>query len=314
MIIFLYGQDTYRAQAKLKELINHYQKSHKTGLNLRFLDGKKISFQGLKEEILTQAMFKEKKLIILKDVFSNQAFKKDFLKEAKEILNFKDTVLFHEEGEVNIKDPLFVFLKKQAKFQEFNPLFGKNLENWVKKEIKEHGAKAEKGAIEKLIKFLGNDLWRLSSEIKKLAVYKQQSKPIQILKEDVELLVKPNIETGIFKAIDFLASKKKKEAILLFHKHLEKGDSPLYLLTMINFQFRNILTIKEMVESGLPYFHILKQSSLRPFVVDKAYYQSEKFTLNELKKIYRKLFQIDIDVKTGKIKPEIAIDLLVAKI
>ena len=69
-----------------------------------------------------------------------------------------------------------------------------------------------------------------------------------------------------------------------------------------------------MVESGLPYFHILKQSSLRPFVVDKAYYQSEKFTLNELKKIYRKLFQIDIDVKTGKIKPEIAIDLLVAKI
>jgi len=48
--------------------------------------------------------------------------------------------------------------------------------------------------------------------------------------------------------------------------------------------------------------------------VDKAYYQSEKFTLNELKKIYRKLFQIDIDVKTGKIKPEIAIDLLVAKI
>jgi DNA polymerase III delta subunit len=34
----------------------------------------------------------------------------------------------------------------------------------------------------------------------------------------------------------------------------------------------------------------------------------------ELKKIYRKIFQIDSDIKTGKIEPETALDLLLAEI
>ena len=34
----------------------------------------------------------------------------------------------------------------------------------------------------------------------------------------------------------------------------------------------------------------------------------------ELKKIYQKIFQIDLDIKTGKIEAETALDLLLAEI
>ena len=127
-------------------------------------------------------------------------------------------------------------------------------------------------------------------------------------------MVRSKIETDIFKTIDAIAEKNKKRALELLHKHLEKGDSPLYLLSMINYQFRNLLIVKDFIERCKPYNIILRKSGLHPFVVKKSYYQSQKFSFQELKKIYRKVFQIDLNIKTGRIESEMALDLLIAEI
>ena len=162
-----------------------------------------------------------------------------------------------------------------------------------------------------MVSFVGNDLWQLSNEVKKLVNYKPKDK---IELKDVEFLVRPKIETDIFKTIDAIAQKNKKRAITLIHKHLEKGDNPLYLLSMINFQFRNLLIIKDLIEKHKPYPVILKISKLHPFVVKKNWQLANQFTLNDLKKIYQKIFQIDLSIKTGKLKPEIALDLFIMEI
>ena len=71
MIIFLYGQDTYRSRQKLNEIIEQYKKVHKSGLNLRYLDCGKLSFQDFNDETRQTSMFKEKKMVILTNSFSN---------------------------------------------------------------------------------------------------------------------------------------------------------------------------------------------------------------------------------------------------
>lgn len=307
MIIFLYGPDTYRSRQKLKEIIEHYKETHQTGLNLKYLDGKNLDYADFKNEIQTTSMFKEKKLLILTDVLSNQEFKENFLKSSKKLIDSEDVVLFYETKEIPKNNAFFTFLKKQAKSQEFRLLDGQKLRNWVKKEVASQPASAGAAAVEKLIEYVGNDLWGLSNEIKKLASYKNKGK---IEAEDVELLVRPKTETDIFKTIDAIASKNKKQALGLIHKHLEKGDSPLYLLSMINFQFRNILLIKDLLEKGKP----LKLSRLHPYVVSKTYGLARRFTLEELKKIYQKIFQVDYNIKTGKLDPQAALDLLIAEL
>ena len=311
MIIFLYGPDTYRSRQKLNEIIEHYKKIHKSGLNLKFFDERELSFEDFRDEFQQTSMFAEKKMIVLKSVFPNREFKESFLKDSKKFIDSKDIILFLEISEVPKNDSLFKLLKKYGESQEFEPLEGEQLRRWVKKEFENYGVKIEPKTLEIFLDFVGNNLWRASNEIKKLVSYKNRQK-IEV--EDIKLLVKPKIETDIFKTIDALASKNKKQALELIHKHLEKGDSPLYLLTMINFQFRNLLVIKEMIEKNRPYSHILKQSKLHPFVVKKSYSQAKKFTFEELKKIYQKIFQVDLSIKTGKINPETGIDLLIAEI
>lgn len=309
MFIFLYGQDTFRSQQKLNEIVAYYQKIHKSGLNLKYFEGKMLSFEDFQEELQTISMFQEKKLMILKNVFSNQEFKEKFLKNFEKFKNSKEIILFYETEEISEKDPFFHILIRQARVQEFKPLEGQRLKNWVKKEFRSYKMEIDDKAIETIINFVGNDLWQMANEIKKLVSFKKEGG--RVSQKDIELLVKPKLESDIFKTIDAIASKNKKIALRLIKEHLEKGDSPLYLLSMVAFQFRNLLMVKDLIEKNLsPY--CLKQ--LHPYIIKKCLFLSRKFDLLELKKIYQKIFQVDLNIKTGKIEPEIALDLLISEI
>jgi len=311
MIIFLYGEDDYRAKEKLNEIVGTYKTKHKSGLNLVWFDAKEKGFSDFADNFKVVSMFQEKKLVVLKSVFLNAEFQEEFLKELKKLENSKDIIVVFEKEAVDQRNKLFKTLKKDVKCQEFKLLSGNSLLNWIKKEFEKNNSKTDFGIENLILNRAGNDLWQLQNEIKKIASFKRGK---IVKKQDVELLVKPKIENDIFKTIDALAQKNKKQALTLLHKHLENGDSPLYLLSMMGYQFRGLLTIKELMEQKKPYEIILKKSGLHPFVVRKNYFLCRQFSFEELKKIYLKIFQIDSDIKTGKIEPETALDMFVSAI
>jgi DNA polymerase-3 subunit delta len=307
MIIFLYGPDTFRSRLKLKEIIASYRKVHQSGLNLKYFEGQHLTLKRIKDELRQTTMFKEKKLMVLNNVFSNSQFKKEFSKERKFLNNTEHILVFYEQEKTDKRSALFSFLKKKGKCQEFKALESPELRNWIKKQTEALGATIEQGALDKLINYVGNDLWQMMNEIRKLTSFKAHG---TITSKDVELLVKAKVESDIFRTIDAIASKDKKRALKLLKDHLIGGDHPLYLFTMINFQFRNLLMVKDLEERGLPLFDL----PLHPFVVKKSRQLCDKFEFSELKKIYQKIFEVDQKVKTGKITPEVALDLLIAEI
>jgi len=307
MIIFLYGEDTYRSRKKLKDIVQEYKKIHKSGLNLKHFEAD--DFNLLNDETRQNSMFQEKKLIIVQDPLSKASFREKFMENSSKFFDSNDVFLFFQEGKADERTAMFKLLKKKAKAQEFKKLSGAKLKNWIKKEFQKYNVKTTEKVINFLAENIGNDLWRMSNEIQKLASYKKE-----INLEDVKKLVRLKIEADIFKTIDAIAQKNKKEALKLLHKHIDKGDSPIYLLSMINYQFRNLLIVKDLVDKKLPYNLIVKKSGLHPFVVKKTYSVCNRFDLENLKKIYKKILIFDLKIKTGQIEPEIALDLFVSEI
>lgn len=317
MIYFIYGQDSYRSKRKLEEIILGYKKVHKSGLNLIYLDVNKSDFKDFYSNLQTNSMFAEKKLIVLSNSFEDIKFQESFLENAKKLAEINDIIVVYEDKMPDKRTKFFKTLLKVAKAQEFSLLAPAMLKKWVVQEF-EKNLPAQAGkiiinpdALELLVSSVKDDLWEMANEINKLSNYK---KGFVIKKEDVELLVRPNIENDIFKTIDALVSKDKKQALSLLHKHLDKGDAPLYLLTMITYQLRNLLIIKELQDLKKPYATVVKSSGLHPFVAQKSYYLSQQFSMPQLKKIYQKIFQIDSDIKTGKVEAETALDLLLSEI
>jgi DNA polymerase III subunit delta len=316
MIYFLFGEDTYRLKEKLKEIIEGYKKVHKNGLNFKFVDFSKKEdgieiLNNLKNDMRQASMFQEKKLVIIGNPFLNADTGRKIVDDFKDIEKSNDIFVFFQEGGVKKNTVLFKFLSKSAKCQEFSFLSGLKLKNWAKKQFEKYGGKISDISLAKLLNDTGNDLWQLDNEIKKLVSFKSGK---EIGLEDIELLVRSRAEADIFKTIDAISQKDKKTALKLLHKHLDKGDSPLYLLSMINYQFRNLIVVKDLIERRMPYNMIAKKSGLHPFVVRKNYYQAPQFSMAGLKKIYQRIFQVDLDIKTGRIDPIIALDLLIAEI
>jgi len=303
MFYLVYGKEAYLGNQKLKQLIE--ENKEKAQLRL-FLDGFiKCSFEDLKNEFRHISMFDSKKVIAIRNGFSNESFMNDFLVFFKK-QETDHVLIFFEEGEVDKK--VVSFFKKKGEAFKCDPLKGKDLTDFVKKELDKYGAKINTQALDLLIRSCGKDLWRLSTEIKKLATYNKE-----ITTKEVDLLVQTPIEVEIFKTIDAIASKNKKKAFDLIYKHIEKGDSPFYLFTMIVYQFRNLLLVKEYEAAG--YNAAVKAlKPMHPFVVKKSLWVTPKFTKKQLELIYTKIYKMDLALKLGKIKPEMALELLIADI
>jgi DNA polymerase III subunit delta len=135
-----------------------------------------------------------------------------------------------------------------------------------------------------------------------------------IAEEDVALLTPYVAEARIFDMVDALAERKGRQAAALLHRLLDESE-PLALLGMINRQFRLLIEAREVLDAGGDSGDLLKTPDIKhPYVAQKLTQQARNFTLDQLEDIYRYLLDTDYAIKTGRIEPELALDLLVASL
>jgi DNA polymerase-3 subunit delta len=305
MIILIYGEDTYRSGERIRELMAEYKKKYSNAFGLRYLDSKATTLDDLKNEMFEISMFQQKKLVIFEAAFNNTKFKEAFLKENERFFESDNVLIFFERSTLLAKDKLFDLLKKKnVKIEEFEELKGAKLKTYLAKEIKKIGGNIEAAAMDKLVDFVGGDMWRLSNELKKLISYAGAEKREEITERDVERMIIPDLELNIFDTIDAIAAKDKKKAINLFKEHLRGGAEVPYLFSMVAWQIKNIIIAK----SGAA------DTGVSPYVLRKATYQAKNFSMEDLKRIYAKLTDLDAAMKVGKILPEAALDLLVLEV
>lgn len=315
MIIFLYGKDTYRARAKMREIEKRYRRIHAENLDLIRVNASEVSFQDFLDQALQTSIFVKKKLVFLEDVFLTTDFEKKFLKKIEEFAKLENIILvLFQAGEISKKNKLFLALEKYAECQEFQVLKGESLKKQLIKKARENGLEFSDVLLQRLIDSFGNDLWKLSNEIDKIAAFLRNKPQKRVRLEDIEYLCSVSPEVDIFKTIGYLGRKNKKIALELLEQHLKNGDNPFYLLSMVNYQFKNLLATKDFIMRGKSLSQLLALRGLPSFALKKYWLQAEKFSLKELKKICQQIFEADLDIKTGKAKPEEELRTLIAEI
>jgi DNA polymerase-3 subunit delta len=162
-----------------------------------------------------------------------------------------------------------------------------------------------------LAEVIGDDLRRADNELFKLVAYITPGQPIT--EDDVAALTPYVAEANIFKMVDALVDGNGRIAMQLVHRLLqEKDNDPFSLFGMINRQFRLLLLAKEHLITGGGTNNLASAIKVQPFVAQNLARQSRAFSLNQLEQIYRSLQDYDLKMKTGKIKPDLALDLLIA--
>lgn len=327
MLLLLHGPDTFRSRQYLKEMVAEFKtKRDPQGFNVVFFDAKKNEGGEIMEALLSPPFLSERRMAVIENlsVVKSDEMRDRLLELAKEKKIPESTVAIFWEEELSAlggrdkkkTHPLFNFLAKQKYSKEFNNLTSGRIKDWAESELKKRGIKIEKRALESLIASVGADLWQLNSELEKLAAFAGSKEDKTIAFGDVSLFISENIDDNVFHLIDALLGRRSKEAIKLLQDQWEAGEESAKLFGAIIWQFRSLLMIKDYLalNPGANSDQISRALGLHPFVIKKALAILPGFSFEQLKKIYQKLLEIDLKVKTGGGDLSQLLEILIAEI
>lgn len=318
MIIYLHGPDSYRSTQKLTEIKEKFiREVDQSKLNLTILDGTTVSVDDLNTAVSAAPFLARKRMVVVKNLITGVK-KKELHEAVVELIKTRGLstsadviVVFWEDAEVGATNPLAKALKKEKLAQEFASLSGLELERWISAHAKEGGTAIEPAACRTLAAAVGSDLWRMDSELTKLAAY-ANGQPITAAM--VSEQVRSTFDDSIFNLIDAIGTKQREKALLLLSQHIHNGEHELGILAMLEKHYRNLLVITDLQKKkAVTKDEIAKELSIHPFVAQKALAQVRSYTPHQLHRIYDALVTADFDIKRG-VSGELLLDILIAKL
>lgn len=330
MFYILYGKDDFSLQQKLEEIKKELDNQEMLAVNTSIFDDRQLSLSQLKDACSAVPFLCPYRLVIAKGLLGRFELKsgserrttrsraklnsglEEWMGLAEYVRQMPPTtMLVLIDGEIKANNRLLKSVASQAKVMVFAPVSDRNLSDWIQDRVKQGGGTISPGAVKLLVGLVGADLWTMSSEIDKLLAYCSG----QVITEDsVKQVTSYAREANIFSLVDAILEGRRNVAQQLLHRLLQEGASPSYVLAMITRQLRLIVIAKDL---GPKLSRPENRNRLEPtsdYGLEKAVKQAKAYTLERIKKAYRKLLEADIAIKTGKYDSDLALDLLVVEL
>ncbi len=117
-----------------------------------------------------------------------------------------------------------------------------------------------------------------------------------------------------FALTDALGSRDVGAALLAVHDQLMAGKEPLELLGLVAWQVQRWVTVKRLLDSGCGVERIVSLTGLRQWQVQRIQSELAQRPLASLQQALSRCWQLDVDAKSGRAIPELAIEQLVVEV
>ena len=247
MNYLLYGTEKFLIDKEVKNIIS---KNKVDEINISKYDLELNSLNEILDDANTVSLFSNNKLIIVENayIFSRVQNKKIENLEMLEnyLKNSSDTIIIfiNNNEKLDSVKKIVKLIKEKGVIKEFNPL--KNINNTVKNMFDDY--KISDSYIKLLIDRVGNSLELIYQEVEKLKIYKINDKIIT--NKDIEDVVVENINVDIFKFVDDIINKNKKEAIKTYKELLKLNEEPIKIIALLASKFRLMYQANKLAKKG----------------------------------------------------------------
>ncbi len=330
MLYILSGQDDFSLTRTLEEIKRDIGDQSALAASATLLDGQQVTIEQLRPFCETAPFLSEKRLVIIRGLLERFEPRRRPSRQ-KRTVRVKEhqpdgyqalgdyvtripdsTIVVLIEGRITNNNPLFQLLAGKAVVKTFPLLKDAQLRQWIQGHVKEEGGSISPQAVNLLVQLVGSNLWVMTSEIDKLALFAAGRR---IEENDVEALVGYAQQTSVFAMIDAIVEFKAELAEQLLQRLWQDGAAPAYLLVMLARQVQMIVRARELSKEKIPKAEIQRILGLTSeYAVRRTMEQASRYSLVRLKEVYRQLLAADLSIKTGKYDGELALDILVAEL
>lgn len=329
MLYILWGQDDFSLNQALDKIKGDIGDQAVLSTDTTTLDGHQTSLEQLRSVCETFPFLAEKRLVIVKGLLERfePRGKSSRQKKAAQLDSQQDerkslsdsigripdsTVLVLVDNDITANNPLLRELADKAEVRSFPPLKDAELRKWAQQRVAEQGGSISAGAVELMVKLVGGNLWHMANEIDKLVIFAAGRR---IEEDDVRMIVSYAREANVFAMVDAILGFNVGEAERWLEYLLQRGATPAYLMFMLSRQLQMIVRAKELRSQGEAKADIQSKLNLTSeFALRKTLEQAGRYPGEQIKRVYGKLLETDLAIKTGKYDSGLALNILIAEL
>jgi len=317
MLYIFHGPDDFTRAEKITELKAALGDSSAAELNVSVLDGQGLTLGDIRRDADAMPFLAPKRLVIVTDYLSYLDNRQEELQALLDYLSnlspTTDLVLVENESLPKQHPVLKAAVAVESNIIYFGELNKHDLQSWIIKRAREHGATIEPGAADILGRLVGTDLRALDNEIEKLALYVTDQRPIS--KADIELLVPYTEEAELFGMSNAIGQRDARRAYDQLRKELDEGRNPMAILGSITAQIRALIEVKDMADRGMSAREIANLKGWKSdYAATMRLREAANFSMVRLEQIFEMLLETDLAIKTGRIDHMLALDTLIARL
>ncbi|MCL5256889.1 MAG: DNA polymerase III subunit delta [Chloroflexi bacterium] len=325
-----HGGDLYSAREETARIRDEFISGDLADLNVTTLDGGKLSLDDLIGACEAFPFMASHRLVVVEELLGRVAAAKQAAAEQEDdtlaapsgmssaLIDYlprlpdQAILVFLDSKRLDTRSALLKAIAKLGEVREFAPKKRDELEDWIRSRCKASKIKMSAPAIKMLADFVGGDLYQLSQELDKLSTY---AGPVgSVEPRDVELLVADVRESAIFNLTDALVAHRTGTALTTAHDLVADGRPVPWILSKIAQHFREIIMVKEGLSQGWSVADVQQRLRVKEYPAKKLMEQARQHTIGELQGAYQPLIEADIALKTGRARPEVALDQLIASL
>lgn len=217
--------------------------------------------------------------------------------------------LIFVENEIDKRIKYIDIIKKNGLIVEFDYRKPEKMVSWVLTRVKERNHEIDIKTAAQLVEYCEQCMDDVLNEIDKLCAYAGDRR--KITAADIKEVCTKSVKSRIFDLTDAIGAGQSAKALSLLHDMLILKEPIQKIMFMIAKQFRQLLQIKLLQREGATSSQITSRLKLSPYFSGKIIKQSQGFTLEKLEAAISTGLELDISIKSGKMKDRAAVELMI---
>lgn len=234
----------------------------------------------------------------------------DLLPEISERVNLLFVIIFPRNSKRKVDKTLKTTKAVEKygviqQFEAFSPFKPNDVISWINDAARELKVKINHDASLHLFECCGTDLRKINTELNKLSTYVGEGNIIKL--SDVKLLCS-GID-NIFNLAEHWVQGKRYDSQMELAKLLDK-DHPIKIIASLQSIITEWLHIKLELKYGNNSTTLAKEIGMHPFRLKKTISNLQNVPIDRLSRLKEQLTQYENKMKTGQIKAELAMEIL----
>ena len=307
-VYFFYGKEKYIIDKLIGFLKENIINKTYLDFNLKVFDYKSSNVMSILSNLETLPFMDDYTFTIVTnaDLMIKEISDSDYdrLNEYLKKPNETSVIIFIG-NQIDKRKKIYKSFKKNSEVIEFDTLNPNEFSKWVNKYINNCGKNIRNRELAYLVKETGylnknssKNLYIMHQDLEKIVNFSMEK---EITIEIIDLFIDKPIEDNIFLLIDSIFNNQIDKALEILDLMDNKGEPLIVVLFMIIKQFRVILKMKILIETGITSKDASKIIGVHSFVGQKAVVQSKRLSYPVLKEILKKSIEIDRKSKSSSV-------------